>query len=760
VSRKQLFRSRLVRLTRLLTHGRLAGLLILLVIMAVRLADPAAVQLLRLRSFDLLQQQFPRLSQDQPVAIVDVDDESLAKIGQWPWPRSILARLVDRLTEGGAASIGFDMLFPEPDRMSPARAAASFTGLDYATRAALARLPSNDTIFADAMRRSRVVLGDAAIDRRVGDAAVDAAVKAPIATIGGDPLPFLASSPGVVRAIPELENAASGSGMVSIGPEIDGLYRRVPLVLAIGKDLFPALAFDMLRVATGESVAIRTNANGIEAVLVSPHSIPTDDRARIWVHFARHEQGLFISAKDVLDGTVDPARIQGKLVLVGASATGLKDLRATPLDPAMPGIEVHAQLLETILSGDYLTRPGWANGAEIILIGIVGLLMIVLVPTTGARWTLLVLGLIAAVVVLGTAYLYIEHAFLLDGSLALATAALLYTVLVYANYSREESQRRQIRSAFAQYLSPAFVEQLAADPSRLRLGGEHRTMTFLFCDIRSFTAISERYGDDPASLTRLINRYMTPMTDTILGHAGTIDKYIGDCIMAFWNAPLDDADHARNACTAALAMMRALAALNEVLAAEAAEGEAQQQAADPALGESLARRRVFTPRLDIGIGINTGACIVGNMGSDMRLSYTVLGDAVNLASRLESQSKTYGVVMVIGEETERHVRDFASLELDLVAVKGRAEAIHIHTLLGNEATADTPFFKALRICHDAMLRAYRAKDWAGARALIAQCRALDGRLAHLYDLYEARIVAFEENPPLSGWSGVHVAESK
>ncbi|MBV8653852.1 MAG: adenylate/guanylate cyclase domain-containing protein [Alphaproteobacteria bacterium] len=745
---------------RALTRGRLIGLIILAAVIAVRHADPGAVQLMRMRSFDVLQELFPLPPQEQPIAIVDIDDESLAKIGQWPWPRTIVAQMVDRLTQLGAAVIGFDIVFAEPDRSSPARAAESFVGLDAATKEALARLPSNDTVFAESLRRSRVVLGASVADRALGDTG-DPGVKAPLVKIGGDPLRFLVSYPGVVRAIPELENAAAGRGMFTIEPELDGIYRRVPLVLAIGHDLFPALTFDMLRVATGESVAVRTAPEGIEDVLVGQYSIPTDDQGRVWVRFSHHDPKLVISAKDLLDGNVDPERVHDKFVFIGSSYTGYNDIKATPLDNALPGVEVHAQLLETILSGSYLTRPGWADGAEIFLIGATGLLMIILVPITGARWTLLVLGLIAAAIVAGTVYFYVYQSFLLDGSLSLATAAALYTILVYANYSREQNQRRQIRSAFAQYVSPAYVERIAADPSLLKLGGEHRNMTFLFCDIRSFTAISERYRDDPGSLTRLINRYMTPMTNTIqVDHRGTIDKYIGDCIMAFWNAPLDDTEHARNACRAAFSMLRELAALNEVLAAEAAEGEARQRVEEAANGGTLVHRRVFTKRLDIGIGINTGDCIVGNMGSDMRFGYTVLGDAVNLASRLEGQSKNYGVVIVIGEDTERHVPDFATLELDLIAVKGRAEAVHIFTLLGDQEIAATEAYKALRELHDAMLRAYRAQDWPGARTLIAECRAHDGRLQHLYDLYEARIAAFEIEPPPEGWSGIYVAESK
>jgi adenylate cyclase len=383
--------------------------------------------------------------------------------------------------------------------------------------------------------------------------------------------------------------------------------------------------------------------------------------------------------------------------------------------------------------------------------------MIVLVPITGARWTLLVLLLIGATLISGAAYFYRFHALMIDISLPLLTTAALYTLLVYANYSREESQRREIRSAFAQYLSPVVVEQLARDPSRLKLGGDLRSMTFLFSDIRGFTAISERYREDPEGLIALINRYMTPMTDTIQAHRGTIDKYIGDAIMAFWNAPLDNDGHARDACVAALDMMHELDMLNRTLAAEADAGEAEQ----PRMGtESGTGRRIFTRHLAMGIGINTGDCIVGNMGSQFRKNYTVLGDAVNLASRLESQSKTYGVPIVIGEETYKHVADFAGIELDLIAVQGKAQAVHIFTLLGAADDAATAEFQDLRTRHDAMLAAYRRQDWAGARALIASCRPLSFQLDRLYGVYEARIDLFETIPPPPDWDGVHIAESK
>jgi adenylate cyclase len=746
------------KLPQFLKRGRLIALVLLALVLGVRAADPAMTQLMRMRSFDLLQELFPRVVSDQPVAIVDIDDESLAKIGQWPWPRTILAELVDRLTGLGAVVIGFDVVFAEPDRLSPALAAASFVGLDPETRATLARLPGNDAVFAAAIGRSRVVLGESARERDVGDGA-GPPLRSPLATMGSDPRSHLNRFPGIVRALPELEAAAAGRAMITITPEDDGIVRRVPLVIAVGDALFPALSFEMLHVAMGDSVLVRATPSGLQDVLIGDAAIPTDPRGQVWVHFAKHERAIYVSAKDVLAGAVDPARIAGKLVLVGTSAIGLIDNKTTPLDASLPGVEVHAQLLETVLGGSYITRPDWADGAELLLVALTGLAMIVLAPLSGARWTLVVLALLAAAVASGAAYLYATHAFLLDATFPLGTAALLYTVLVYANYSREESQRRQIRSAFNQYLSPARVEQLVNDPSQLNLGGEHRNMTFLFSDIRGFTAISERYREDPGDLTALINRYMTPMTDTILAHQGTIDKYIGDAIMAIWNAPLADPQHPRNACLAALAMLDGLASLNDRLAAEAASGEAEQRVALEQ-GDTLLGHRVFTPRLNIGIGINTGDCIVGNMGSELRKSYTVLGDAVNLASRLESQSKNYGVAIVIGEDTAVHVRDFACIELDLIAVKGRAEAVRISTLLGDASVAASAGFKDLRSRHVAMIAAYRDQHWDEALADIACCRPLEPRLAAVYALYEERIAGFAADPPPPGWRGVYVAETK
>jgi adenylate cyclase len=344
----------------------------------------------------------------------------------------------------------------------------------------------------------------------------------------------------------------------------------------------------------------------------------------------------------------------------------------------------------------------------------------------------------------GSWYAYVHQQQLIDSIYPSVAVLIVYLSGSLISYVRTESEKKQVRSAFAQYLSPALVEQLADEPERLQLGGETREMTFLFCDVRGFTTISETFKSNPHGLTRLINRLLTPLTNVILDRRGTIDKYMGDCIMAFWNAPLDDETHAADACASALQMYVALESLNNEREKEAAE------AGEP-----------YLP-LNVGIGINTGECVVGNMGSDQRFDYSVLGDPVNLAARLEGQSKSYGVDTVLGEETVIQIGDqFATLELDLIAVKGKTEAVTIFCLYGNAERAARADFIDHKKTHDAMLCAYRRQDWEEARRLIAECRKkANGEISEFYDLYEERILDYLETPPSKDWDGVFVATTK
>lgn len=726
--------------------GRWLGLALLALFVALRSWDPAPVETLRLRTFDLYQFIQPRDAAVQPVAIVDLDEESLAEIGQWPWPRTQVADLVLRIASYGSIAIGFDSVFAEPDRMSPTLLADSLRGVSDGTRDELRALPSNDRVFADALRRARVVLGQSGYQRDLAKGRSRPISQVPIGTIGGDPRPFLIEFPGIVRNIPELEDASLGDAMFSLLPERDGIVRRVPAIMTVEGVMIPALVLELLRVATGQDAfLVKSGAGGVQSVVVAGIEIPTDGNGRIWINYARHDPRRYISAKDVLSGAVASERLAGKLVLIGSSATGLHDLKATPLAPAMPGVEVQAQLLETILAKSYLTRPHYAVGAEVVLTVAIGLASIVLVPLLGALMTLI----LGAAIALGLAglsgYLYASQGLLVDVAYPLISSFAVYLFLVFVNYFHEESERRQVRGAFSQYLSPELVEQLARNPEKLVLGGEIREMSFMFCDMRGFTMISELYKEDPQGLTRLMNRFLTPLTNAIVNHRGTIDKYMGDAVLAFWNAPLDDAQHAIHSCQAALAMLEKLARLNQAREREAAH-----------------TGLVFLP-LRVGIGINTGRCVVGNLGSDLRFDYSVLGDSVNLASRLEGQSKAYGVPVVLGSRTADYARDdFAILELDLLKVIGKTEPELVYALLGDAALARDAAFAALVERNNDMLARYRARDWTGALEAAAACRRLDPNLGlyELYDLYERRIRAFQADPPPPDWGGIFDAEFK
>ncbi|MDA0664106.1 MAG: adenylate/guanylate cyclase domain-containing protein [Proteobacteria bacterium] len=448
---------------------------------------------------------------------------------------------------------------------------------------------------------------------------------------------------------------------------------------------------------------------------------------------------------DVLSHSLPDDALKDAIVIIGTGAEGLHDLRLTPLDQWVPGMETHAQFTEQILSRDFLDRPDWGRDTEFGVTVAIGLLLLLAV---GLGWTWPPPWVIAIVASGGLGlfawFAFAEHHLLLDPVLPAATllgAAALDRFLLVLELRRERSA---VRSAFGHYLAPAIVELLAENPDRLTLGGERRNMTFLFCDIRGFTAISERFGQNPEGLTQLINRFLTPMTNEILNRGGTIDKYMGDCIMAFWNAPLDDAAHAAHACQSALAMQEALQALNGRLADAAAENEAPIT-------------------IKAGVGLNTGNCIVGNMGSEQRFDYSVLGDAVNLASRLEGQSKTYGVDILIGEDTRDAAPEFATLELDMLAVKGRAAAVHVYALLGDSSLREGKAFTNLEQAQADLLTSYRAQQWDTARQYAKRCRDLsraEWNLDTLYDLYEERITAYELTPPGAGWTGVYVAETK
>ena len=736
----------LIRRAQQVGLARAVCFLLLVALVPLRLADPRPLQELRARTFDFFQVLRPRPQEIRPVVIVDIDEASLKTIGQWPWPRTTVADLINQITQLGAVAIGFDIIFAEPDRMSPAIAERSFRGIDTETRAKLDSLPSNDDALAEAIKQSRVVVGQVGTDTPEVKTAANAALQTGFAVRGPDARQYAVTFAGLLRNVPVIEQAAAGRGLFSIKAESDGIIRRVPVIMTAQGSLVPSLSMEMLRVVTGSSaILVRVDEAGVQSVAVPGLEVPTDRNGQFWVHFNHHDPERYVSAKDVLQGNVPSDRLAGKLVLIGTSAIGLLDIKTTPLDATMPGVEVHAQILESVLSKSSLVNPNYAIGVELVLAILFGLAIIIAAPMLPASIVIVLGGCLIAGLIGLSLYLFVEHNLLIDFTYPLISSWLIYLVLTFVNYFREQKQRRQIRSAFGYYLSPHMVEQLARSPEKLVLGGEERRMTILFSDVRGFTTISEHYKDDPQGLTRLMNRFLTPLTNAIIERKGTIDKYIGDAIMAFWNAPVDDDQQEANACEAALEMLSRAETLN---------GELKR--------EAEANGGIYMP-LRIGIGLNTGPCVVGNMGSDFRFNYSVLGDTVNLASRLESRTKDYRIPVVIGSRTaEGAQQKFAVMEIDLIKVKGKKQPEAVFTVLGRSEVEADPRCKELREVNAEMLECFRKQEWDGAVGLIARCRKFANGfdLSGLYDMYEERIELYRAQSPGPDWDGVYEAETK
>lgn len=700
---------------------------------AFRVADPSPLAMFRTHVFDAFLRLAPRQPDPRhPVRIVDIDEASLARIGQWPWPRTRLAELVDRLAAAGAKVVALDMILPEPDRLSPALLARELASREPSL-APLAEkasaLPSNDEILGRSIAATTVVMGLVASDDKTEPVAPP---KASFANAGDDPRLFLPQFSGASGSLAVIAAGAKGLGAANWLPSDDQIVRRVPLLVAIAGKLYPSLPVEILRVA-GRHTTLFVRASGasgaeafgqktgIESVRVGDAILPAGADGQLWLRLTRPDPGRTIPAWRVLTGAVDNAELAGRLVLLGSSAPGLMDLRATPLDPSVPGVEIHAQALEQMIDGHHLVRPDFATGAELAFLVTVGALVGWLLWRSGPLVAAAV-GAAAAVAVSALSWLaYDRSGYLLDPVYPSLALAAIYTAATLLNYTRAETDRSRVRSAFAHYMAPPLLEELASHPERLKLGGEMRQVTLLFSDIRGFSQLSE--GMDAEALTRFVNGVFTPLTDVILAQRGTIDKYIGDAVMAFWNAPLDDPEHAAQACRAALAMATAMERLNCTTQSEGGIAD-------------LVREKVR-----IGIGLNTGTCCVGNLGSPQRFDYSIIGDPVNVASRLEAATKTYGAPIIAGSTTAAAAPGFAYLEIGSVHLPGKTRPETIYALVGDETAKATPAFTRLAAAHGALRAALSAGDIAAARHHLADCRALaPPSLSALIDT-EARRVA-------------------
>ena len=719
--------------------------LILFGVLALQYTFPTQIESFRAKVFDIFQMIKPRVYQDTPVRIIDIDDESLEKIGQWPWPRTILAKLVSRLASGGATVIAFDGVFPEPDRTSPQNMLPLWAegASNELLRAQLDMIPDHDTVFAETIAKAPVVLAFGLTNEPHS--------KLPALKTG-----FLEHGAGKDRAIdhvwpvfkgavvnlPILEKAARGNGCFNMGVEWDQIVRRVPAVFRVDDTLYPALVLEAMRIfqgasaykitmagATGEtSFGEKTGLVGIKAGLLE---VPTDAFGRIWLYDTGYKPERFIPAWKALSEDSLLKEMKEKVLFIGTSAMAIKDLRATPLNPRASGVEIHAQIVEQMFLGDFLERPDWAAGLEFTFLTLLGILLILILPHAGAV-RCAVIAFLAIASAFGVCwYAFVRWHFLIDPVFPSFAIFWIYLASSFLNFLGTERERGHIRGAFGRYLSPALVEKLAKNPGQLKLGGEMRPMTFLFMDIRNFTGIAEKFT--PEELTQFMNSFLTPMTDIILRHGGTIDKYMGDCIMAFWNAPFEDPDHAPHACQSALTM------------------------------QGFLRTMPGFEEIRVGIGINTGNACVGNMGSEQRFDYTALGDEVNLASRIEGLSKNYGVTAIMGQNTVAAAKGFAALEIDLIRVKGKTKPVKIFALLGDAGLENQPFFKEVHGHFEKMLAAYRDQRWDDAEKSLENCRriTLPGiDLGVLYELYVSRILSYKINPPAPNWDGVTTAESK
>jgi adenylate cyclase len=717
---------------------------------------------LQYATFDTFNKILPRPATDQ-VVIVDLDEESIKELGQWPWPRTTMAKLVDQLHAMGAKVIAFDIVFAESDRTSPVKISENLPDdpIYDSVRAGLKTLPDNDTQFANSIQNAGNVVMGFTRARREETQRKPYQPMQPTFLLK-DKTELLDNSfavSGIAENLEIFSKAAAGNGSFMATPDIDGLIRQVSLLvkfpsektLGFEPELYPMLALEALRVYVDpkSKLIVRQNkAQGLfdkaYSLQLGEYQVPIENNGKMWVYYRSIDRSEYVPAHRFFKSDAYEQlkqKIEGKIVFIGTSAEGLRDIRSTPLNIFVPGVEVHVNVVEQILQGKFLSRPDIIVGFEAAIILIAGLIIIVLVPFVNVLWLALFTASLTAGLFIGSWEAYKNIGLLLDPVYPAIALGFLFMASSLLSYLRSEIERRHVRQAFGLYISPTFMEELTKNPDKLKLGGEVRDLTVMFTDIRSFTAISERLS--PEELIQLMNDFLTPMSDLVMQNRGTIDKYMGDAMMAFWNAPLDDPDHARHACITALKMNEALIPVNERITAKAAE-----QGKTPIL-------------LSAGIGINTGPCSVGNMGSRQRFAYSALGDAVNLASRLESQTKFYGVNILLGENTARSLNDMAILEVDLIKVKGKEKPAHVYTLLGDDGYALNPDFIELKKHHIQLIQAYRALDLALAKNMLDVLRPIaDPRLSGLYGLYEERITTLTQTPPPDDWGGVYVAKDK
>ena len=694
---------------------------------------------------------------DARIVIVDVDEKSLAEVGRWPWGREQMAALTDELfTRQRAAVVGFDMLFAEPDTGA---ALPVLERLANELPDLAARLPGwraeldHDLRFARALSGREAVLGYYLTSDRGGRQTGTLPAPAFDAALLQGRSGTFTRWDGYAANIDVLARAAPAAGFFNFAPDADGLVRSLPLIARIGSEHHEALALAMFRRFTGAPRVLPGFAGSGDSALVSVvleqggrrHTIPVDEHARVRVPF-RGAGGPgggafeYVSASDVLKGRTPTAHLAGKLVLIGSTAPGVYDQRSTPVSAVYPGVEVHASLLSGLLDARVPVQPDWTAGYEILLLLLIAAALTAGLPRLRAARAAQLTALLIVVLVALNLWAYGARGLVLPLAAPLLLALLIYLGTTVWGYIVEGRSRRSLARLFGTYVPPELVEEMARDPARYDMRAENRELTVMFCDMRNFTQVSERLA--PEDVRGLVNRFFSSMTAAIRAQRGTLDKYIGDAIMAFWGAPLPDAEHALHAVQAALAMAQRLHALNDDL------------------------RERGLPQIGVGIGLNTGLVCVGDMGSDMRRSYTVMGDAVNLASRIEALTRHYGVDVLAGEATFQATQNagatgFRWVEVDRVRVKGKQRPVTLFTPVSQAALQPLMFDEEMRLWELA-LTSCRLQHWdeAQTRLTTLQTRFDRSPLLGLYQQFEGRIQHHRRAPPPADWDGAHTFDSK
>ena len=668
---------------KIITHWALAFVTAALLIF-VHYDDSDVVQTVRLKQFDLLQQtDTPVTSTD--IVVVEIDEQTIAEYGQWPWKRDVLANFVWRLREAGAGIIVLPMLFSEEDRLG------------------------GDVAVAEALVENSVVisqLGSTEINRN--------AVRRGVAKIG-DPLPYLFEWPGMLGPIPILGDNADGVGVSNTAPEIDGVVRRVPLIMRVGEETYPSLAVEVIRLATGApSYQIKAGAGGVEKIRIPGYPIVnTDPNGQIWLRW--NKQFSTVSA-----ASDDWSSVEGKTVIVGITASGIGSMIASPTGPQYGYIPA-AVTLQTMIDGDQIQRPFWANLAELGATAILTFLLVIL-----ARFApYYIVG--GAIVVFvgglgyGALYAWQNYLYLMDAAMPGIAVVIVGLHAVFARFVSEFFQKQQIKKQFGTYVNPTVVEQLQKDPSLIKLGGEEKILTCVMTDMRNFTGLGESYGADVQGFTSVMNEYMTAIANPVLDNDGTLIKFIGDASMHIHGAPIDNSNHAYDAVKTVKAMLKAVEDFNFKLKLEG------------------------KPPVGMGAGVNTGKILVGNIGSDRKMGYDCLGDPVSVAARLESQTKSYGVLVIVGPDTVAATKDkYDYFELDNIAVKGKELPLRIYTLHKSSKA------------HQTFLKNYYAGNWSAAIKQADHCMAVHPRMKEYY----AKMVERMQQGKPSNWDGIYRATSK